>query len=69
VDITPEQAEKLQPIIARYLRFLNRLCQRMDRLSVPPSNDVKMAALKARDATQELHVSCHYATCTSGVGR
>jgi hypothetical protein len=68
VDVTPDQAQKLQPIIARYLRFLNRLCERMDKLGVSPADPVKLSALKARDALQELHISCHYATCKIGVG-
>jgi hypothetical protein len=68
-DLKPEQIEALQAIVARQLRFLNRLCQRFDHLGFVPTDAVVGAALRARDAMQELHVRCHYATCRHGVGK
>jgi hypothetical protein len=68
-DLSPKQAEALRVRVARQLRFLNRLCERMTRLGFPPAGELFTAALRARDAVQSLHVACHYASRKSGVGR
>ncbi len=67
-DLHPEQAAKLKAIVARHLRFLNRLCNRMNHLGFPPTDPLWQAAARARNALQDLSVACHYATCKSGVG-
>jgi hypothetical protein len=67
--LTTEQATKLRAIVSRDLRFLNRLCDRMQRLQFPPADPLYAAATKARNSLQELHVEAHYAACKSGVGR
>lgn len=68
-DVTPEQAAQLMATIGRQLRYLNRLCRRMDRLGFPRQDPLWQAAWTARDAMQDLHMAAHYAGCTSGVGR
>ena len=67
--IQPEQADKLQAMVARELRFLNRLCQRMQLRRFRPDDPLWLAAHRARDSVQHLHVAVHYAGCRSGVGR
>jgi hypothetical protein len=67
--ITTDQANRLREQVARKLRFLNRLVDRMTRLKFPPADPLYRAALNARHALQGLHVEAHYASCTSGVGR
>lgn len=68
-DLKPEQARKLMATVARQLRFLNRLCQQMDRLGFPPRDPLRQTAAQARNALEDLHVAAHYAGCRSGVGR
>lgn len=68
-DITPEQAERLKAIVARKLRFLNRLQERMNRLTFPTDDPLWLSVVYARNAAQDLFVACHYAGCKSGVGR
>jgi hypothetical protein len=41
----------------------------MELLGFPPDDPLYIAASRAHDALQELHVRAHYCTCTSGVGR
>lgn len=68
-DLTPQQAERLKTVVARELRFLNRLCARMQQLQFPLDDPVWLAASAARNAVQDLHTAAHYAACRSGVGR
>ena len=68
-DLNPEQATRLTAIVARQLRFLNRLCRRMDLLGFPLSDPLWQAAIRARHSLQDLHVAAHYAGCRHGVGR
>lgn len=68
-DLTPEQAQRLRLAIARQLRYLNRLCGRLQSLRFPVEDPLCAAALRARNAMQDLHVACHYASCKRGVGR
>jgi hypothetical protein len=67
--ITPAQANRLRQIIARDLRFVGRLCERMRMLHFPPNDPLYAAALRAHHSLQELHVQSHYCGCTSGVGK
>jgi hypothetical protein len=68
-QITTAQAARLRELVGRDLRFMSRLCQRMERLGFPPDDALYRAALNARHAVQALHVEAHYRSCTSGVGR
>jgi hypothetical protein len=67
-DMTREQAERLKESAGRQLRYLTRLCQRIQKLAWPVDDPVRLAALKGRDAAQDLYMACHYAACDSGVG-
>ena len=68
-QLKPQQAANLRQIVGRDLRFLSRLCTRMERLGFPPNDRLYRAAMNARHALQALHVEAHYCACTSGVGR
>jgi hypothetical protein len=68
-DLNPKQRERLRADVARMLRYLNRLVERMTRLGFPVKDPVYVAAISARAAIQDLHIAAHYATCTHGVGR
>jgi len=68
-DLQPEQALKLRETVARQLRFVSRLCRRLDVLGFPPSDPLWRAACRARDGLHELHVAAHYAAVKKGVGR
>jgi len=65
-DLTPEQAERLKAVASRYLRFLNRLCGRMQQLQFPLDDPLWLAATSARNAAQDLHTAAHYAGCKKG---
>lgn len=67
--LTSEQVERLRAIVGRDLRFLNRLCARMQRLAFPLDDPLCQAATRARDVMQDLYTSIHYCGCKSGVGR
>lgn len=67
--LTPVQVERLRAIVGRDLRFLNRLCARMQRLAFPLDDPLCQAASRARDVMQDLYTSIHYCGCNSGVGR
>ena len=51
-DLTTEQAHKLRESVARQLRYMNRLCARMQRLGFPVNDPLSAAALNARNAMQ-----------------
>jgi hypothetical protein len=68
-DLTPAQARQLQDLVARRLRFLNKLVARMNALGFPPDDSLMRCAVKARNAMQDLHMGCHYASVKQGVGR
>ena len=68
-DLTPAQAEALKARVAVLLRFLNRLQERMNRLTFPVDDPLWLGVVHARNAAQDLFVACHYAGCKSGVGR
>lgn len=67
-DLTSDQAERTRAQVARHLRFLNRLVDRMTRAGFPPDDELFVAAIRARATMQDLHVACHYASVKSGVG-
>lgn len=67
-DLTIEQAEFLRGQVASSPRFLGRLTERMDELSFPPGDTLKVAAERARKAMADLHIDLRYRTCASGVG-
>jgi len=69
MQLTREQAEKLQPIIARQLQFLGKLCKRLDALRVDPTCEVYRATHAAFNGVHQLSVELHYQTCEHGVGR
>ena len=68
-DLQPEQALRLRIAVAHHLRYLNRLCDRMNRLGFPPNGPLYVAAERARVSAQDLHVAAHYVSCKQGVGR
>ena len=53
--------------VGRPLRYLNRLCDRMDHCGFTPVDPLYQAAFKAKDAAQQLFMAAHYARCASGV--
>ena len=68
-DLHVDRAIRLMAQVGRQLRWLDRLCRRMDQLGFPPDDSLRQAALAARSTMQDLHVEAHYASCKSGVGR
>jgi len=68
-DLTPGQAERLKATLGRHLRFLNRLCGRMQQLQFPLDDPLWQAAAAARNAAQDVYTAAHYAGCKTGVGR
>lgn len=68
-DLTSQQAEALRQTIGRQLRYLNRLCARIQVLRWPLDDPVALAAQQARKAMQDLYTATHYAACRHGVGR
>src|SRR5690348_898619 len=68
-NLTPTQAARVGAQIGRHLRYLNRLCARVQQVGFPPNDPLFYAAMRARNEAQGLSVACHYASCTSGVGR
>lgn len=59
----------MREAIGRQLRYLNKLCARMQRLGWPVEDSVCKAASAARDATQDLFTATHYMGCRHGVGK
>ncbi len=68
-SLTPRQAADLRDRLARDLRYMGRLCSRMQSLGFPPTDPLFAAATRARNSLQELHVVAHYCACTTGVAR
>ena len=67
--IQPHQAQALCRQVRRSLAHVGRLRRRMEVLGFPPTDTLYVAASRAHDALQELHVRAHYCSCTSGVGK
>jgi hypothetical protein len=68
-DLTRAQAAKLKEQVRRQLAYLNRLVERMKRLGFDPTDPLYTAAIKARDAQQDLHVAAIYAGIRHGVAK
>ena len=67
-DLPIEQAIALQRAVRRRLAWFGRLRRRMELRGFPPTDPLYMAVTRCYNATQELHVRCHYASCKGGVG-
>jgi len=67
--LATEQADRLHARVGEMLRYLNRLCDRMQYLRFPVDDPLWREAISARDAVRGLSVMSHYATCEHGVGR
>lgn len=67
--LTNEQVDKLRDAIGRQLRYLNKLCGRVQRLGFPLDDPLCFAALAARDRVQDLYAATHYAKSKGGLGR
>ena len=65
-DLSAQQAKRLRETIARHLRFLNKLCGRMQQLGFPLDDPLCRAAQEARTRVQDLHTAAHYAGCKQG---
>jgi hypothetical protein len=61
-QLKAEQIQKLAAVLGRQLRYLNRLCVRMQRLSFPVDDPLSQRAIAARNALQSLYAE----TLTSG---
>jgi len=68
-DLQSDQADRLKEQAGQQLRWLNRLCERMQQCHFPPDDPLWTAAHNAQDAMQGLFMAYHYAACTSGVGK
>jgi hypothetical protein len=53
-DLSPAQADRLRADLGRQLRYLNKLCARMQAQRWPLEDLVCRETLRARDAMQEL---------------
>ena len=51
----------MKEITIRHLNWVNRLVERMQSLGFPPHDGMFDAAVRARNALQDLHMSAHYA--------
>jgi hypothetical protein len=66
-QLTKEQAKKMYAAMVPTLRYLNRLCERLNERQFLPSDQLYRATLKAQDAMMQLTTTLHYLTC-DGVG-
>jgi hypothetical protein len=55
--LTRQQAEKLAANLGRMLRYVNKLCGRMQQLRFPLEDPVCREALRARSAIQGLYTA------------
>ena len=67
--LQPEQARLLASHVAKELRYLNKLCARMQRLGFPTDDPLVQAGTRARNAVQDLLGAARYAGMKQGVGR
>lgn len=63
-----EEAKALRNALRPRIRWLLRLCERIDRLGTDPSDPIRLAAYEAYNALHLLAVRAHYGSCASGVG-
>ena len=68
-DLTTEQARRVGVVVGRYLNYLGRLRERMQRRGFSPQDPLVVSVTKAWNETHELRVRLHYLSCSSGVGR
>jgi hypothetical protein len=68
-DLTSEQARRVGAVVGRYLNYLGRLRERMQRRGFPPTDPLVLSVTKAWNEAHELSVRLHYLSCSSGVGR
>jgi hypothetical protein len=68
-DLKREQVEALARTLGRNLRYLNRLCARMQRLRFPMDDPVCQAAHQAREAMHKLYTEAYMAGERRAVGR
>jgi hypothetical protein len=54
-QLKAEQIDRLAAVLGRQLRYLNRLCTRMQRLSFPEDDRLSKRAIAARNAMQALY--------------
>jgi hypothetical protein len=66
-NLTKEQAKKMHAAMVPTLRYLNRLCARLNERRFPPEDRLYRAAGKTQAAMMELVMVLHYLTC-DGVG-
>jgi hypothetical protein len=62
IDLTKEQAAKLNAQLRRILRCLNNLEKRMNVLDFPNNDSLLQEAAKVGDAVQTLFIQSHYLT-------
>jgi hypothetical protein len=60
-DLKPEQVQALAKSLGRQLRYLNRLCARMQRLRFPTEDPLVQSATAARLALQRLYTEAYSA--------
>jgi hypothetical protein len=68
-DLTTEQARQIGAVVGRYLNYLGRLRDRMQRRGFRHDDPIVVSVTKAWNETHELSVRLHYLSCSSGVGR
>jgi hypothetical protein len=66
-QLSREQGRTMQTALLPTLRYLNRLCERLNARRFPPDDRLYRAAFKAQAAMGELVMVLHYLTC-DGVG-
>jgi hypothetical protein len=67
-QLTKEQAKKMHAALLPTLRYVNRLCERLNVRQFPPTDRLYRAAGKAHDAMIQRVTTLHYLTCDGGVG-
>lgn len=67
--LSTEQVVALRAVVGRELRYLNKLCARMQVLRFPPDDALCRAAQRARDALQDLYTAAHYCRCSASMGK
>ena len=63
-----EEAKALRIALGPRMRWLFRLCERIDQLGIDPSDPIRLAAYEAYNALHALAVRAHYGSCDGGVG-
>ncbi len=66
--LTEQQSAELHDQVARRLRWMNRLRDRMIQLGFAPTDPLLGATMKARDSMQDLLTEVHYCSMPGGLG-